>query len=58
MKTIRNPVQSEINVKKSQFIYYSREALAEAKDQIVHFAMREQLNGHANSVAIRFGETV
>ena len=53
-----SPLSVDDFVKKSQFIYYSREALAEAKDQIVHFAMREQLNGHANSVAIRFGETV
>lgn len=53
-----SPLSVDDFVKKSQFIYYSREALAEAKDHIVTFARREQLNGHANSVAIRFGERV
>ena len=45
-------------VKKSQFLYYSTDALKAAKDNIVSFAKREGLNGHANSVAIRFGEQV
>ena len=53
-----SPLSVDDFVKKSQFLYYSREALAEAKDQVVTFAKREGLNGHANSVAIRFGETV
>ena len=44
-------------MKKSQFLYYSTDALKAAKDSIVSFARREGLNGHANSVAIRFGES-
>ena len=35
-----------------------REAREQAKDQIVAFAKAESLNGHANSVAIRFGEKI
>ena len=51
-----SPLSVDDFVKKSQFIYYSRQALEEAKDSIVTFAEREGLRGHANSVAIRFGE--
>ena len=53
-----SPLSVDDFVKKSQFLYYSEEALAEAKDHIVSFARREGLNGHANSIAIRFGETI
>ena len=53
-----SPLSVDDFVKKSQFLYYSREALAEAKDHIVSFANREGLNAHANSVAVRFGERV
>ena len=53
-----SPLSVDDFVKKSQFLYYSRDALEEAKDSVVAFAKREGLNGHANSVAIRFGETV
>lgn len=51
-----SPLSVDDFVKKSQFIYYSREALEEAKEQIVAFARTEGLDAHANSVAIRFGE--
>lgn len=53
-----SPLSVDDFVKKSQFLYYSRESLLEAKDSIVAFAKREGLDGHANSVAIRFGERV
>lgn len=53
-----SPLSVDDFVKKSQFLYYSKEALAEAKDHVVSFAKREGLNGHANSIAIRFGEKV
>ena len=53
-----SPLSVDDFVKKSQFLYYSTDALKEAKDSIVSFAKREGLNGHANSVAIRFGEKV
>ncbi len=51
-----SPLSVDDFVKKSQFIYYSREALEQAKDHIVSFAKVEGLDAHANSVAIRFGE--
>jgi len=51
-----SPLSVDDFVKKSQFIYYSRDALEQAKDHIVSFAKREGLHAHANSVAIRFGE--
>ncbi len=51
-----SPLSVDDFVKKSQFIYYSREALEQAKDHIVSFAQVEGLDAHANSVAIRFGE--
>ncbi len=53
-----SPLSVDDFVKKSQFLYYSRDALEEAKDSIVAFAKREGLDAHANSVAIRFGEKV
>jgi histidinol dehydrogenase len=53
-----SPLSVDDFVKKSQFLYYSLDALEEAKDHIVSFAKREGLNGHANSVAIRFGEKI
>ncbi len=52
-----SPLSVDDFVKKSQFLYYSTDALKAAKDSIVSFARREGLNGHANSVAIRFGES-
>ena len=51
-----SPLSVDDFVKKSQFIYYSREALEQAKNHIVSFAQVEGLDAHANSVAIRFGE--
>ena len=53
-----SPLSVDDFVKKSQFLYYSTDALKAAKDNIVSFAKREGLNGHAQSVAIRFGEQV
>ncbi len=50
-----SPLSVDDFVKKSQFLYYSKEALEEAKDRVVSFAKKEGLNGHANSIAIRFG---
>ena len=52
-----SPLSVDDFVKKSQFLYYSTDALKAAKDSVVSFAQREGLNGHANSVAIRFGES-
>ena len=52
-----SPLSVDDFVKKSQFLYYSKEALEQAKDRVVSFAQKEGLNGHANSIAIRFGES-
>ncbi len=41
-------------VKKTQFMYYTREALAGVADKVASFAEREGLGGHARSVTIRF----
>ena len=42
--------------KRSSFIYYSKDALAQVADRIVDFARREGLDAHARSVSIRFEE--
>ena len=51
-----SPLSVDDFVKKSQFSYYSREALRDIKDDIMLFAEKEGLRGHARSVGIRFGE--
>lgn len=43
-------------VKKSSFLYYTKEALAQVKDRVADFAQREGLHGHGRSVTIRFEE--
>ena len=49
-----SPLSVDDFVKKSSIIYYSREALAARKDDIIQFAKAESLTAHANSVAVRF----
>ncbi|MBQ4338523.1 MAG: histidinol dehydrogenase [Clostridia bacterium] len=41
-------------VKKSQYLYYEKEALEKVKDKVVLFAETEGLTAHAQSAAIRF----
>lgn len=41
-------------IKKTQYIYYSDDALKNAKDDIQRFAESEGLAGHARSVTLRF----
>ncbi len=41
-------------VKRSSYIYYTEEALREAKDDILCIANREGLTAHANAIAVRF----
>ena len=48
-----SPLSVDDFVKKSQYIYYTRQALSKASDDIEKFANSEGLTGHANSVAIR-----
>ena len=51
-----SPLSVDDFVKKSQYTYYTEEALAEIKDGLMLFAEKEGLHGHARSVGVRFGE--
>ena len=48
-----NPLSVDDFVKKSQYIYYTAEALAPVAEDIARFAEQEGLTGHAASVRIR-----
>jgi histidinol dehydrogenase len=41
-------------VKKSQFTYYTKEALGRVSDKVAYFASREGLDAHAKSATVRF----
>lgn len=49
-----SPLSVDDFIKKSSIVYYSREALEKAHEDIESFAKAEQLTAHANSVAVRF----
>lgn len=49
-----SPLSVDDFVKKSSFIYYTKDALREVKDRVADFAEREGLHGHGRSVTIRF----
>lgn len=49
-----SPVSVDDFVKKSNIIYYSREALQNVHGDIEYFAENEQLTAHANSIRVRF----
>ena len=51
-----SPLGVDDFVKKSSFIYYTREALGEVQGRIANFAEHEGLHAHARSVTIRFDE--
>ena len=51
-----SPLSVDDFVKKSQYTYYTREALAAVADDIARFARKEGLEGHARSVLSRFDE--
>ena len=48
-----SPLSVDDFVKKSSFICYTREALLEARGDIVTLAEKEGLTAHANSITIR-----
>jgi len=50
----RGPLGVDDFVKKSSFMYYTKDALEDVKDRIIDFAEREGLGAHAKSVSIRF----
>ena len=49
-----SPLSVDDFIKKSSFIYYTKEALGAVQERIVDFAEREGLHAHARSVSIRF----
>lgn len=51
-----SPLSVDDFIKKSSFIYYTKEALSQVKDRVADFAEREGLYGHGRSVTIRFDE--
>ena len=48
-----SPLSVDDFIKKSQYIFYTRDALNKVSDDIAKFAQSEGLTGHANSVLIR-----
>lgn len=51
-----SPLSVDDFVKKSQFTYYTRDALSKVYDKIATFADKEGLHAHAKSATIRFEE--
>ena len=49
-----SPLSVDAFIKKSSYSYYTQEALANAKDDIILLAERERLTAHANSIRVRF----
>lgn len=49
-----SPLGVDSFIKKSSYIYYTEDALRQAKGDIVCIAEREQLTAHANSIKVRF----
>ena len=48
-----SPLSVDDFIKKSSFIYYTKDALLAAADDIIRVAETEELTAHANSVAVR-----
>ncbi len=48
-----SPLSVDAFIKKSSYIYYTKQALTEAADDIMLIAGRERLGGHANSIRVR-----
>ena len=53
-----SPLSVDDFVKKTQFTYYTRDALATVSDKIALFAAKEGLDAHAKSATIRFEDNV
>ena len=41
-------------MKKSQFSYYTKDALEKVADKVAYFANKEGLDAHAKSAVVRF----
>lgn len=53
-----SPLGVDDFMKKSQFTYYTREALEQVSGKIALFAREEELEGHARSALLRFDPTL
>jgi histidinol dehydrogenase len=53
-----SPLSVDDFIKKTQFIYYTREALAKVAEDVAYFAEAEGLTAHAKSAVIRMEETL
>ncbi len=51
-----SPLSVDDFVKKTQFTYYSRDALKQVADEVAFFATKEGLTAHAKSATVRFEE--
>ncbi len=51
-----SPLSVDDFVKKSSYLYYTKEALGQVQQRVVDFANREGLQGHGRSIAIRYEE--
>lgn len=49
-----SPLGVDSFLKRSSYIYYTREALSEAREHVVRIAEKEGLTAHANSIEVRF----
>ncbi len=49
-----SPLSVDSFIKKTSYIYYTKDALAKAHDDIVTIADKEGLSAHANSIKVRF----
>ena len=49
-----SPLSVDDFVKKSQFTYFTKDALGKVADKVAYFAEKEGLHAHAKSAAIRF----
>ncbi len=52
-----SPLSVDDFVKKTQYTYYTKEALSVVQQSVSHFAKQEGLTGHARSIDIRFEPT-
>ncbi len=52
-----SPLSVDDFVKKTQYTYYTKEALAGVAQDVAYFATQEGLTGHAKSATIRFEES-
>ena len=52
-----SPLGVDDFVKKSQFTYYTRDALAKVGQKVAAFARQEGLEAHARSVTVRIEDT-